>query len=175
MTTSTTPTQKKDNTFLIIGVIVAIAAISVVLIVFAGSAPAPASEQTRQTNAQFLAENAAREGVTTTASGLQYSIITDAEGDQHPAPTDVVTVDYEGRLLDGQIFDSSIQRGTPATFSLNQVITGWTEGLQLMTPGDKFTFWLPADIAYGENPPQGSIIPPNAVLVFDVELHSINE
>ena len=175
MSASTTTPQKKDNTFLIIGVIVAIAAVSVALIVFAGSAPAPASEQTRQTNAQFLAENAQQEGVTTTASGLQYAIITDAEGDQHPTPNNVVTVDYEGRLLDGQIFDSSYNRGTPATFALNQVITGWTEGLQLMTPGDKFTFWLPADIAYGENPPQGSIIQPNAELEFDVELHSIDQ
>jgi len=171
---STSP-QKKDNTFLVIGIIVAIAALSVVLIVFAGSAPAPASEQTRQTNAQFMAENATREGVFTTESGLQYTIITDAEGDQHPTENDVVTVDYEGRLLDGQIFDSSYSRGTPATFGLNQVIAGWTEGLQLMTPGDKFTFWIPAELAYGANPPQGSIITPNAVLVFDVELHSINQ
>lgn len=174
MTISTSP-QKKDNTFLVIGIIVAIAALSVVLIVFAGSAPAPASEQTRQTNAQFMAENATREGVFTTESGLQYMIITDAEGDQHPTENDVVTVDYEGRLLDGQIFDSSYSRGTPATFGLNQVIAGWTEGLQLMTPGDKFTFWIPAELAYGANPPQGSIITPNAVLVFDVELHSINQ
>lgn len=174
MTISTSP-QKKDNTFLVIGIIVAIAALSVVLIVFAGSAPAPASEQTRQTNAQFMAENATREGVFTTESGLQYTIITDAEGDQHPTENDVVTVDYEGRLLDGQIFDSSYSRGTPATFGLNQVIAGWTEGLQLMTPGDKFTFWIPAELAYGANPPQGSIITPNAVLVFDVELHSINQ
>ncbi len=174
MAISTSP-QKKDNTFLVIGIIVAIAALSVVLIVFAGSAPAPASEQTRQTNAQFMAENATREGVFTTESGLQYMIITDAEGDQHPTENDVVTVDYEGRLLDGQIFDSSYSRGTPATFGLNQVIAGWTEGLQLMTPGDKFTFWIPAELAYGANPPQGSIITPNAVLVFDVELHSINQ
>ncbi|KXK13474.1 MAG: FKBP-type peptidylprolyl isomerase [Chloroflexi bacterium OLB15] len=174
MAISTSP-QKKDNTFLVIGIIVAIAALSVVLIVFAGSAPAPASEQTRQTNAQFMAENATREGVFTTESGLQYTIITDAEGDQHPTENDVVTVDYEGRLLDGQIFDSSYSRGTPATFGLNQVIAGWTEGLQLMTPGDKFTFWIPAELAYGANPPQGSIITPNAVLVFDVELHSINQ
>ena len=174
MAISTSP-QKKDNTFLVIGIIVAIAALSVLLIVFAGSAPAPASEQTRQTNAQFMAENATREGVFTTESGLQYMIITDAEGDQHPTENDVVTVDYEGRLLDGQIFDSSYSRGTPATFGLNQVIAGWTEGLQLMTPGDKFTFWIPAELAYGANPPQGSIITPNAVLVFDVELHSINQ
>ncbi len=175
MTVSTNTPQQKDNTFLIIGIIVIVAAIAVALIVFAGSAPAPASEQTRQTNAQFLAENAAREGVFTTASGLQYSIITDAEGDQHPTEADRVTVDYEGRLLDGQIFDSSYQRGTPATFGLTQVIAGWTEGLQLMTPGDKFTFWIPAELAYGAQPPQGSIIPANAVLEFDVELHSINQ
>lgn len=166
--------QGRDNSFVIIGVIVIVAVIAVVLVVFGGSTPAPASEVTRQTNAQFVAENGAREGVTTTDSGLQFEAITEVADGTSPVPSDRVTVHYEGRLLDGTVFDSSYDRGTPATFGLGQVIPGWTEGLQNMTVGDKYTFWIPSDLAYGANPPQGSNIPVNALLVFDVELLGIN-
>jgi FKBP-type peptidyl-prolyl cis-trans isomerase len=166
--------QNRDNSFVIIGVIVIVAVIAVILIVFGGSSPLPASEVTRQTNAQFLAENGARDGVTTTASGLQYEAITEAADGTSPVESDRVTVHYEGRLLDGTVFDSSYDRGQPATFGLGQVISGWTEGLQYMTVGDKYTFWIPSELAYGQNPPQGSGIPVNALLVFDVELLGIN-
>jgi FKBP-type peptidyl-prolyl cis-trans isomerase len=118
----------------------------------------------------FLRENAAREGVVTTLSGLQYEILEEGEGDS-PSATDTVTVHYTGRLLDGTVFDSSVERGEPARFPLNRVIPGWTEGLQLMSPGARFRFWIPANLAYGEQaPPQ---IGPNQVLDFEVELISI--
>lgn len=172
MSVKSTPAVKRDNTYLIIGIVVVVAVIALLLLVFAGGTPAPASVQTRQSNDQFLAENGQQEGVMTTASGLQYRLVTDAPGDVFPSASDTVTVNYEGRLLDGTVFDSSYQRGTPATFPLNGVIQGWTEGLQLMTVGDKYTFWIPADLGYGEQG-QGPI-PANSVLVFDVELLGIN-
>jgi FKBP-type peptidyl-prolyl cis-trans isomerase len=118
----------------------------------------------------FLRENAARDGVVTTLSGLQYEVLETGEGDS-PAATETVTVHYTGRLLNGTVFDSSVERGEPARFPLNQVIPGWTEGLQLMSPGARFRFWIPANLAYGEQaPPQ---IGPNQVLDFEVELISI--
>jgi len=118
----------------------------------------------------FLAKNKTVEGVKTTASGLQYSVITEGQGES-PKATDTVTVHYSGKLLDGTEFDSSYQRNEPATFPLNGVIAGWTEGLQLMKPGAKYKFFIPASLAYGE---QGyaDVIPPEAVLVFEVELIS---
>lgn len=116
---------------------------------------------------KFLAENAKKEGVKTTASGLQYKVITEGEG-EHPKATDTVTVNYEGKLIDGKVFDSSYERGEPIEFPLNQVIPGWTEGVQLMKPGAKYEFFIPSDLAYGEagNPD----IEPNSVLIFTVEL-----
>ena len=118
----------------------------------------------------FLAENAKKEGVTVTKSGLQYSVITKAEGPK-PTATDTVTVHYVGTLIDGTEFDSSIKRGQPATFPLNRVIPGWTEGLQLMSVGEKYKFVIPSDLAYGD---QGAgTIPAGATLLFDVELLSI--
>lgn len=118
----------------------------------------------------FLAENAKKEGVTVTESGLQYSVITEAEGPK-PTAEDTVTVHYVGTLIDGTEFDSSVKRGQPATFPLNRVIPGWTEGLQLMSVGEKYQFVIPADLAYGE---QGAgSIPPGATLLFDVELLEI--
>jgi FKBP-type peptidyl-prolyl cis-trans isomerase FkpA len=118
----------------------------------------------------FLAENAKKEGVTVTESGLQYSVVTKAEGPK-PTATDTVTVHYVGTLLDGTEFDSSVKRGQPATFPLNQVIPGWTEGVQLMSVGEKYKFVIPADLAYGD---QGAgTIPAGATLLFDVELLSI--
>jgi FKBP-type peptidyl-prolyl cis-trans isomerase len=119
----------------------------------------------------FLAENATKEGVQTTESGLQYKIITEGEG-RRPAATDRVTVHYRGTLLDGTEFDSSYSRGEPATFGLNQVIPGWTEGVQLMNVGSKFEFFIPANLAYGERGAGGSI-GPNSTLKFEVELLNI--
>ena len=110
--------------------------------------------------------------VTTTASGLKYQVLKHGTGAASPKATDTVTVNYEGKLLDGTVFDSSIARGQPASFPLNRVIPGWTEGLQLMKVGDKFKFVIPANLAYGSNPPTPAI-PPNSTLVFEVELLGI--
>ena len=110
--------------------------------------------------------------MTTTASGLKYMVLKKGAGTVSPKATDTVTVHYTGTLLDGTVFDSSVQRGTPATFPLNHVIKGWTEGVQLMHVGDKFKFEIPADLAYGPNSPTPAI-PPNSTLVFEVELLSI--
>jgi len=119
---------------------------------------------------KYLAENAKKEGVTVTDSGLQYSVVTKADGPK-PTATDTVTVHYVGTLIDGTEFDSSVKRGQPATFPLNQVIPGWTEGLQLMSVGEKYKFVIPADLAYGD---QGAgTIPAGSTLLFDVELLSI--
>lgn len=117
-----------------------------------------------------MAEIAKKDGVTVTDSGLAYEVVEAAEGDQ-PAATDTVTVHYEGTLIDGSIFDSSIKRGEPTSFPLNQVIPGWTEGLQLMPVGSKYRFHIPSELAYGENGPPG--IGANQALIFDVELISI--
>lgn len=125
------------------------------------------AEENKAAGEAFLRENAARDGIVTTLSGLQYEVIEAGEGDS-PSATDTVTVHYTGRLLDGSVFDSSVERGEPARFPLNQVIPGWTEGLQLMSAGARYRFWIPANLAYGENaPPQ---IGPNQVLDFEVEL-----
>lgn len=132
-----------------------------------------AGQKAREAGEQYLAENGKREGVTTTASGLQYEVLTPAIG-QKPTASDRVRCHYEGRLIDGTVFDSSYQRGEPATFPLNGVIAGWTEGLQLMAIGAKYRFFIPFNLAYGTQGAGGSI-PPYAALVFDVELLGINE
>lgn len=120
----------------------------------------------------YLKDNATAEGVTITESGLQYSVMTEAEGAK-PAATDSVTVHYRGTLLDGTEFDSSYSRGEPATFQLNQVIPGWTEGVQLMSEGAKFKFVIPYQLAYGERG-AGANIGPYETLIFEVELIKIN-
>jgi FKBP-type peptidyl-prolyl cis-trans isomerase len=126
-----------------------------------------AAEDNLKAGQEFLKENAGKEGVMTTLSGLQYRVIETGEGDK-PAAEDVVKVHYTGKLLDGTTFDSSVDRGEPVEFPLNRVIPGWTEGLQLMSPGAKYEFWIPANLAYG---PQGNQrIGPNQVLNFEVEL-----
>ena len=120
---------------------------------------------------KFLAENAKREGVKTTASGLQYEILEPSLG-QKPKATDTVRVHYEGTLIDGTVFDSSYRRGESITFPLNGVIKGWTEGLQLMSIGSKYKFFIPYQLAYGELG-AGASIPPYAALIFTVELLGI--
>ena len=122
----------------------------------------------KEIGAKFLEENGKKEGVHTTASGLQYIIDKEGTGKQ-PTATDNVTVHYTGRLLDGKVFDSSVARGEPATFPLNRVIPGWTEGLQLMKEGAKYTFFIPSDLAYGAQG-AGRDIPPHSTLIFEVEL-----
>jgi len=119
----------------------------------------------------FLAENAGKEGVRTLPSGLQYQVLSEGKGDP-PAATDTVTVHYRGTLIDGSEFDSSYGRGQPATFSLDRVIPGWTEGLQLMRPGARYRLFLPPELAYGERG-GGPKIGPNTALVFEVELLSV--
>lgn len=130
-------------------------------------------EAARAESEAYLASNAQAEGVATTASGLQYLVLESGdESGVSPQPTDSVLAHYEGRFVNGEVFDSSIERGEPAQFVLNQVIPGWTEGLQLMQPGDKWRLFIPSDLAYG---PNGSgPIPPHATLIFDVELLEVN-
>lgn len=122
----------------------------------------------REAGEKFLAENAKKEGVVVLPSGLQYVVLTEGSG-RKPSATDNVKCHYEGRLIDGTVFDSSYRRGEPAVFPLNGVIAGWTEGVQLMGEGAKFRFFIPYNLAYGERGAGGSI-PPYAALVFDVEL-----
>ncbi len=129
------------------------------------------AEENLQAAQEYLAQNASADGVVTTESGLQYRVIEAGDGDK-PAATDIVTVHYTGRLIDGTVFDSSVDRGTPATFPLNGVIPGWTEALQLMPVGSKYELTLPPELAYGDRP-AGNLITPNSLLIFDVELLDI--
>lgn len=122
---------------------------------------------------EFLAENKKKEEVQVTESGLQYKVLEEGSG-ASPDSSDQVRVDYEGSLIDGEVFDSSYERGEPATFPLNKVIPGWTEGLQLMEEGAKYKFFIPGRIAYGQNPPPRSPIGPNETLIFEVELLEVN-
>ncbi len=120
----------------------------------------------------FLHENAAKEGVHSTATGLQYEVVTAGDGAK-PAATDTVTVHYHGTLTDGTVFDSSVHRGQPATFGVSQVIPGWTEALQLMSIGSKYRLYIPQELAYGAHPHPGGPIKPYSALIFDVELLEI--
>ena len=131
------------------------------------------SAKAKEEGEKFLAENAKREGVKTTASGLQYEVLEATIG-QKPKATDTVRVHYEGTLIDGTVFDSSYKRGESIAFPLNGVIKGWTEGLQLMSVGSKYKFFIPYQLAYGERG-AGASIPPYAALIFTVELLGIEK
>ena len=122
----------------------------------------------KEAGEKYLAENAKKDGVITLPSGLQYQVLKEGNG-KKPSAKDTVKCHYEGFLIDGTVFDSSVQRGEPATFPLQQVIAGWTEGLQLMQEGAKYRFFIPYRLAYGEGG-AGQMIPPFATLIFDVEL-----
>ncbi len=128
--------------------------------------------QNIQIGVEFLAANAQQEGVQSTESGLQYKVLTKGEGTVHPTANSNVKVHYHGTLIDSTVFDSSVDRGEPISFGLNQVIPGWTEGVQLMVEGDKFRFYIPSNLAYG-NRGVGKI-PAGSLLIFDVELIAIN-
>ena len=120
---------------------------------------------------EFLAQNKTNEGVLETASGLQYQILSKGAGSVHPSASATVKVHYHGTLLDGTVFDSSVERNTPISFPLNRVIAGWTEGVQLMVVGDKFKFFIPSTLAYGTS--AAGEIQPGSTLVFEVELLEI--
>lgn len=132
------------------------------------AAAAEAGKVAKAAGEAFLAENGKKDGVVTLPSGLQYQVLKEGNG-KKPSATDQVVCHYEGTLIDGTVFDSSYQRNQPATFGLNQVIAGWTEGVQLMQEGAKYRFFIPYNLAYGEHG-AGAQIPPFAALVFDVEL-----
>ena len=132
------------------------------------AAAAEAGKAAKAAGEAFLAENGKKDGVVTLPSGLQYQVLKEGDG-KKPSATDQVVCHYEGTLIDGTVFDSSYQRNQPVTFGLNQVIAGWTEGVQLMQEGAKYRFFIPYNLAYGERG-AGAQIPPFAALVFDVEL-----
>ncbi|MBN2263865.1 MAG: FKBP-type peptidyl-prolyl cis-trans isomerase [Prolixibacteraceae bacterium] len=133
-----------------------------------------AAEENLKAGQKFLEENAKREGVTVTESGLQYEVIKEGEGEK-PTAASTVEVHYHGTTIDGKVFDSSVERGETIEFPLNGVIKGWTEGLQLMSVGSKYKLFIPSDLAYGERGGAGGGIQPNSALIFEVELISIVE
>ena len=151
--------------------------ISIIIVILIGftmfsMANATSPEENRAAGSAFLAENAKKPNVVTTASGLQYEVIKAGTGTTSPKATDTVTVHYKGTTIDGAEFDSSYSRGEPTSFPLNRVIPGWTEGVQLMTEGATYRFYIPSELAYGEHG-AGRAIGPNATLIFDVELIKI--
>lgn len=129
-------------------------------------------QETIEASQAFMKANKTQEGVITTDSGLQYQYLVHGEGKVHPKPTDTVKVHYEGRLINGRIFDSSYQRNEPLVFPLNKVIKGWSEGVQLMVEGDKLRLYIPAELAYDKR--TAGPIPPGSALIFDVQLIKIN-
>ncbi len=139
---------------------------------FSQKAQAAAGEKSKSAGKKFLEDNKKRTGVMSTASGLQYEVLKKGNGTVSPKATDQVRVHYHGTNIDGSVFDSSVERGEPIVFGLNQVIKGWTEGVQLMHVGDKFKFYIPSDLAYGEQSPSPKIAA-NATLIFEVELLEI--
>lgn len=133
---------------------------------------AKAGEMNAKAGKEYLANNAKEEGVKVTESGLQYLVVKEGNG-KKPGPNDVVTVHYTGRLIDGTVFDSSVERGEPATFAVGQVIPGWVEGLQLMSEGSAYRLFIPSELAYGEH--GTSPIQPNSTLIFDVQLLKVGK
>ena len=131
------------------------------------------AQENIQLGAEYLLNNKSQAGVVETKSGLQYQVLSEGTGTQHPAARDTVKVHYHGTLIDGRVFDSSVDRGQPISFALNQVIKGWTEGVQLMVVGEKTRFFIPANLAYGNR--SMGVISSGSVLIFDVELLAINE
>lgn len=133
---------------------------------------ARAGEMNAKAGKEYLANNAKEEGVKVTESGLQYLVVKEGNG-KKPGPNDVVTVHYTGRLIDGTVFDSSVERGEPATFAVGQVIPGWVEGLQLMSEGSAYRLFIPSELAYGEH--GTGPIQPNSTLIFDVQLLKVGK
>jgi len=153
--------------------IIIILIIGIAMFLFNRSNNSKVAAENVQKGLEFLAENKLADGVVETPSGLQYKILHKGEGEESPTKTSKVRVHYHGTLIDGTVFDSSVERGNSISFGLNQVIKGWTEGVQLMTVGDKFRFFIPASLGYG-NSAAGKIAP-GSLLIFDVELLAINE
>lgn len=133
---------------------------------------AKAGEMNAKAGKEYLANNAKEEGVKVTESGLQYLVVKEGNG-KKPGPNDVVTVHYTGRLIDGTVFDSSVERGEPSTFAVGQVIPGWVEGLQLMSEGSAYRLFIPSELAYGEH--GTGPIQPNSTLIFDVQLLKVGK
>ncbi len=150
-----------------------IIAIIIVFFYFRSNGSSEAAQKNIAIGNQFLVGNKSTEGVIETSSGLQYLVLTSGSGSEHPSARDKVKVHYHGTLLDGTVFDSSVERGSPISFGLNQVIPGWTEGVQLMVVGEKTRFFIPSNLAYG-NRSTGKI-QAGSLLVFEVELLAINE
>ncbi|MCP4324178.1 MAG: FKBP-type peptidyl-prolyl cis-trans isomerase [Alteromonadales bacterium] len=154
--------------FLVLAIVIGLG----VFFIIRQSANKESAQENIKLGAEFLATNKSEEGVIATASGLQYKVLTEGTGTEHPTASSKVKVHYHGTLLDGTVFDSSVDRGEPISFGLNQVIKGWTEGVQLMVVGEKTRFYIPSDLGYG-NRPAGKI-GAGALLIFDVELLAIN-
>ncbi len=155
---------------------IAIALIAIALVIFIAQRMISGggnAEANIKLGAEFLAKNAQNQGVKTTSSGLQYLLLNAGDGTLHPTASDRVTVHYHGALIDGTVFDSSVDRGEPIAFGLNQVIKGWTEGVQLMVVGEKTRFYIPSELAYGNR--SAGKIPAGSTLIFEVELLGINE
>lgn len=158
------------NKALIIGVVIVLIVVIGVWVSKSGERQKEAAAKALADGQQFLKENAQREGIVTTASGLQYEILQEGEGDK-PTLSSRVTTHYHGTLVDGTVFDSSVERGQAATFGVSQVIRGWQEGIPLMSAGAKYRFYIPQELAYGMRSPSSSI-PPGSALIFEVELLS---
>ena len=154
-------------------ILIAVIVVVAVMVVYQRFSGSKGGEENMQKGIEFLASNKKEEGVLTTASGLQYKVLQQGSGSEHPSATDTVKVHYHGTLIDGKVFDSSVDRGEPISFGLNQVIKGWTEGLQLMVVGEKTRLFIPSELAYGDR--ATGPIGPNSALIFDVELLGINE
>jgi len=153
-------------------VIAVILIVVVFLFMRRGSENKKLALENKAIGSSFLVENQSDVEVKTTDSGLQYLVLASGEGTEHPIASDKVKVHYHGTLVDGTVFDSSVDRGTPISFGLNQVIKGWTEGLQLMVVGDKYRLFIPSELGYGDR--SAGKIPAGSVLIFEVELLAIN-